>query len=286
MSNLSDRFTQYGLDLASSGTEYLSWDETAGATSYSPAGQSLPTAAANRDLVAGSDIQSADLAVLEIRPSSASPEWVPASEIFPYHEIGASAYGMRVVSGTAADDGILRVEFATDGAESGKTWSTASGEGWQWRLRRITQSNVSNPVLASSSSPGLLSVYDEGTFTMSEASKSNLTGTGSFPIGKYIRIGNMVHCYVGDISGYSVTSASSVRTFVEVNLSGLPGTDADRAGSLSGSGYAASSVNDLGTALRIGDGGGGSRFILEFTSQHANGAHNFLEIGFTYMIGQ
>lgn len=145
MSNLSDRFSQYGLDLASSGTEYLSWDAVAGATSYSPAGQALPTAAVNRDLVAGSAIQSADMAILEVRPSSASPEWVPASEQFPYHQIGSSIYGMRVVHGAGADDGVLRVEFGADGAESGKTWSTANGEGWQWRLRRVTQSNVSNP---------------------------------------------------------------------------------------------------------------------------------------------
>lgn len=145
MSNLSDRFSQYGVDLASSQSEYLSWDGSA--TNYSASGDAFPAPLGGTNavysLVTQTDISSRDLFQLEV--SIDQGEWTPAEHVFPYHEIGTSKYGMRLIH--AGGDAEVRVEFGGNGAEDGTDWTAAPETGGytRWRVTRVTSANTTNP---------------------------------------------------------------------------------------------------------------------------------------------
>jgi hypothetical protein len=64
--------------------------------------------------------------------------------------------------------------------------------------------------LATGSSQGVVPYYEEGSFTTSEVSKTNMGGTGVYPTGRYVRVGNVLHASIqANITGYTITTAAS-----------------------------------------------------------------------------
>lgn len=74
--------------------------------------------------------------------------------------------------------------------------------------------------LATSSSAGAIPYYEEGTFTMTLGNASNTSGHAQSGPRKYIRIGNMVQVWAGEVN-FSLTDDNVNASFV-YSFSGLP----------------------------------------------------------------
>lgn len=148
---------------------------------------------------------------------------------------------------------------------------------------RVADYSAGQPVgfgIAENSRPGLIKSYDEGTFTFTTFGTANLSGTASYQTGYWTRIGNRVFCNMDFISGLSM-AASNTRTFLEVNVTGLPEqlNTTYINGTLRVKG---SSGNDV-TASIIQSTTSASRLALIWTS-NGTGALTMDGIGFSYRI--
>jgi hypothetical protein len=76
--------------------------------------------------------------------------------------------------------------------------------------------------LATGSSAGAIPFYEEGTFTAAVSVTSNVTGTATFGPARYKRIGNMVFCTIDNITGFTLTSATTANSYVYFSHTGLP----------------------------------------------------------------
>lgn len=155
MANLSDKFSTYGLSLATAQVEYLINTNTAtsgsdtSAFAYGAAGQSIVAFSSSGNWVT-KRVQSIvaitpqDRITLEI--SQDGNEWTDAREILPAFESGSNKYGMRVIQVDSVSNQ-LDVQFGGNGATGTNLWS-ATLEGfstalttWKWRVR-VTRGNL------------------------------------------------------------------------------------------------------------------------------------------------
>lgn len=124
-----------------------------------------------------------------------------------------------------------------------------------------------------------LSVYDEGTWTPAETSKSNLTGTSSFGAATYTRIGNTVFARIVDITG--LTTSSTGQTYVEFSTTGLPGNSNGRY--YYGCGYTTIAGGSL-TASVVRSGTGSTYAVIIWNSQGSSQAQAIQSIFFQYTL--
>lgn len=104
-----------------------------------------------------------------------------------------------------------------------------------------------------------LSDYDEGTWTPSESSKSNMTGTATFGAATYQRIGNTVHCFLFNIGGLTLSTAGN-RTYIIISEADLPGTT--NSTEYYGHGRVRASTGSKLGASAIGQSGGSNTDII------------------------
>jgi len=76
--------------------------------------------------------------------------------------------------------------------------------------------------LATSTTPGAISYYEESSWSVTFASSANITGTAVATGGSYTRIGNTVFVRIASITGCSITTAGA-QTYLDINSTGLPG---------------------------------------------------------------
>ena len=124
-----------------------------------------------------------------------------------------------------------------------------------------------------------LANYEEGTWTPAEASKTNLTGTGSYGTATYTRIGNMVFARIETISGYSITTTAT-NTKLVITTTGLPGV----ANSTPFYGTALTSRGGTPITASVSDNAGGStNFQIDWLS-NGTGTVDVGYLNFTYKI--
>lgn len=158
MANLSDKFSTYGLSLATAQVEYLLNSNTdtsgtnTGAFSYGAAGQSIVAFSSSGNWVT-KRVQSIvaitpqDRITLEV--SEDGNEWIDASSAFPAMESGSNKYGIDIepVDSTNLQ---LDIRFGGNGANGTEAWAAyvAIADGgtgaatWKWRVR-VTRANLS-----------------------------------------------------------------------------------------------------------------------------------------------
>ena len=103
-----------------------------------------------------------------------------------------------------------------DGA--GYNWGTD-----YWRVKRTRAGNPVGFGIASGGKSGLISAYEEGTWTPTRNSSANLSTSPVFGTAGYTRIGNFVMAYIDQISNLTVTTGGTTYTWLEINTTGLPG---------------------------------------------------------------
>ncbi|MDB4725787.1 hypothetical protein OAF54_00030 [bacterium] len=142
--------------------------------------------------------------------------------------------------------------------------------------------------LADADNAGLVTAYDEGTWTPAEGSKGNVGGTGVYGSAYYTRIGRQVTAILSNITSYTVTTAATTsNTYILISTTGLPDWDTSTmaSGSVSVTMYSSpyevqpAAVSWYSTSqllLRINFGGTG-----------ANNGDQFVvdDLMVTYMIG-
>lgn len=64
--------------------------------------------------------------------------------------------------------------------------------------------------------------YEEGIWNPSDVALENMSGTGSYSDTNWIRIGNVVHGWIGGISGLSTTTGTTAVS-LQITTDGLPG---------------------------------------------------------------
>ncbi len=121
-----------------------------------------------------------------------------------------------------------------------------------------------------------------GSVTVSEDSKSNLTGTGTFPTLRWSRVGNIVYgCFTGNITGYSV-SAANTRTFLSINVPVPTGIGTDWTETVSGCVKVSDNAADKVVPAGI-TSNGSFKLLIDFTPT-VTGTHTFRAPSFTYII--
>ncbi len=133
-----------------------------------------------------------------------------------------------------------------------------------------------------------LSKYDEGTWTPSTSSSSNITGTPAYGTATYTRIGNTCFARIAGINDCIITTAGSL-TYIIINTTGLPGVT--NSTSFFGASMArinSSPYETLPTAVYDADGSG-TTFVLSIGSVSglgvANGDPIFInQLHFSYVI--
>lgn len=124
-----------------------------------------------------------------------------------------------------------------------------------------------------------LDAYDTGTWSPSEITKSNLTGTASFGTATYTRIGNIVFARIETITG--LTTVSTGQTYIEFGTTGLPGTSNGK--HYYGCGYTTITGGSL-TGSVIRSGSGSTYGVLIWQSQGSLQSQGLQGISFHYII--
>ena len=127
-----------------------------------------------------------------------------------------------------------------------------------------------------------LSVYDEGTWTATESSKGNLTGTSVFNDAEFVRIGKKVFATIDSITGLTVTTGTDVaadtdKTQFSINLTGLPTTT----GRIFGYAAVEAGSNFMITAVAVGTG---SVATLQWDSAESAAALTLSNVVIEYII--
>jgi hypothetical protein len=271
------------------------WDAASSTTVYGPAGQIMGgalTADRVKTVTFQYPIQADDQIFVEF--SDTGGRWWPAanatlngSPVQNYATLtgaGPASVGLRyAVTGTnTVDVTFARYQSARmDDGSNTANWPSTT----YWRVRKAKASSPVGFGLATQTASGLITrEVTETTFTMAESAKANLTGTGGFGTGTYVRQGNLVTCNITGITGYSVTSSANVRTYVIITPTGLPGTTTERSNTLSGTCWVANG-SDQGITGRISYAST-DKIIVEFTSSSVlgTGLHAIYNIRFSYFM--
>lgn len=134
--------------------------------------------------------------------------------------------------------------------------------------------------LATSTTRGAISYYDEGTWTATVTNAGNLSGTGTANTLTYTRIGNVVFCRISSITGLTTTTAGAATT-ITLTPSGLPGIT--NTTQYYGSGRCDSGGNSI--VAGITDNSGTTTLInMNWNAQGSAIALTINSISFTYTI--
>jgi hypothetical protein len=210
--------------LAAARVEYVS--ETSGVDVFGPAGSLVPNQAAAINTTTytvsfQTPPQPSDDIILELFHQGR--HWVNASDVFPFtqgHNGSSTNYcGMRFYpSGTntfVVEFGNQGTNINADNANAGAaTWATQFSAGSRWRLRKSSPHAPAGIQLATSSTPGLMPLYESGSYSPTITNVANVGGTIGSSNAFYTRIGNMV-----SVVGYFTSTSVTHSTLMQVGIS-------------------------------------------------------------------
>ncbi len=169
---------------------------------YGPSGTAAKvfTATVARQVRFKTPIQATDQLVLEVQAGSGP--WVPltgfdnASAISPMQSQNGVKYGaaLGLPGGLPATD--CYVYFGAYMYPSGLTYGSAGGAwnaGYNWRVKKFSGGAAVGFSAATATTSGLLSRYEEGTWTPSFSAAGTPAFTYATQVGTYTKIGRVVH---------------------------------------------------------------------------------------------